>query len=78
MVCGACERGKHVYCHPVGEPCRCARELGAVAYAAYAQSTGGRTFDGRDMPTWEQIAERTPHVARAWEAAAAAVVQAAT
>lgn len=36
---------------------------GQVGYEAYAQSTGGKTFDGRDMPTWEQLPER---IQRAW------------
>ena len=47
-----------------------------IAYEAYAVSTGGKTYDGRDMPTWAQIVERTPHVARAWGHAALAVTDA--
>lgn len=39
---------------------------GQVGYQAYAQSTGGKTFDGRDMPTWEQLPER---IQQAWIAA---------
>lgn len=27
-----------------------------VAYEAYARSTGGKTFDGRDMPAWTAAA----------------------
>lgn len=46
---------------------------GRIGYEAYKASTGGKTFDGRDMPTWEQVCERTPHVAKAWEDAARAV-----
>ncbi len=40
---------------------------GAVAYAAYAVSTGGKTYDGRDMPTWEGLTDK---IRTAWEAAA--------
>jgi len=39
------------------------------AYDAYAESTGGKTYDGRQMPTWLEIGEKTPHVQRAWVAA---------
>lgn len=48
-------------------------ELGQIGYEAYAASTGGKTYDGRDMPTWEQVQERTPHVAKAWSDAASAI-----
>lgn len=47
--------------------------LARLAFEAYNTSTGGKTFDGRDVPPYDVIAERTPHVARAWEAAADAV-----
>lgn len=48
-----------------------------LAYEAYAASTGGKTWDGKPMPTWAEIVERTPHVAKAWTAAAEAAVKAA-
>jgi hypothetical protein len=41
-----------------------------AAYAAYATATGGKTWDGRDMPTWADLGER---IQGAWRAAAAAV-----
>lgn len=44
---------------------------GRIGYEAYAASTGGKTFDGRDMPTWDQLPER---IRNAWEAAASAVL----
>ncbi len=47
--------------------------LARLAFEAYNRSTGGKTFDGRDVPPYDVIAERTPHVARAWEAAVDAV-----
>ncbi len=46
---------------------------GRTGYEAYAQSTGGKTFDGRAMPTFDEILERSPHVAQAWEDAASAM-----
>ena len=51
-------------------------ELARVAFDAYGQSTGGKTWDGKDIPPFAVVAERTPHVARAWEAAVAAVLRA--
>lgn len=41
-----------------------------IGYEAYAQSTGGKTFDGRDMPTWEALPDR---IQRAWTDAATAI-----
>lgn len=52
-------------------------QLARLGYDAYKVSTGGKTFDGRDMPTFDAIADLTPHVARAWEAAAEAIAKAA-
>lgn len=46
------------------------RNYGALGYSAYAQFTGGKTFDGRDMPKWGDLPER---IQRAWNAAADAV-----
>lgn len=44
--------------------------FGRLGYDAYAQSTGGKTFDGRDMPKWDELPER---IQTAWNAAADAV-----
>lgn len=52
-------------------------DLARIAFEAYNRSTGGKTWDGKDVPPYDVIAERTPHVARAWEAAAEAVWKAA-
>jgi hypothetical protein len=41
-----------------------------AAYQAYADSTGGKTWDGRDMPAWDDLGER---IQGAWRAAAATV-----
>lgn len=46
-------------------------DLGEKAYRAYGESTGGKTFDGRDMPSWDDLGER---IQAAWCAAAQAVV----
>lgn len=50
-------------------------DLARIAFDAYGQSTGGKTWDGKDIPPFAVIRERTPHVAKAWEAAVAAVLK---
>ncbi len=45
---------------------------GQVGYQAYAESTGGKTFDGRDMPSWEELPGR---IQAAWDAAAKAIAK---
>lgn len=47
-------------------------DLGEVGYRAYAESTGGKTFDGRDMPAWSAL---PPHVVRAWNDAGKAIAK---
>lgn len=44
--------------------------LAEAGYKGYAESTGGKTFDGRDMPAWEELPDRT---VQAWAAAAGAI-----
>jgi hypothetical protein len=44
-----------------------------VGYEAYAESTGGKTFDGRPIPPWEEAIAQRPHVGAAWRAAADAI-----
>lgn len=51
-------------------------ELAKIGFDAYGQATGGLTWDGKPIPPFEVVAERTPHVARAWEAAAVAILKA--
>lgn len=51
------------------------KSKGQIGYEAYAAFTGGKTFDGRDMPTWEQVQASGTKVAGAWEAAAAAILK---
>ncbi len=48
-------------------------DLARAAFEAYGASTGGKTYDGRDIPPFDVIRTDTPHVAAAWEAAAEAV-----
>ncbi len=43
-----------------------------AGYEAYAKCTGGKTFDGRDMPTWTQLPQR---IQDAWAAAANAILE---
>lgn len=49
-------------------------DLARVAFEAYGQSTGGKTWDGKPIPPFDTIRERTPHVAKAWEDAVGAVL----
>lgn len=51
-------------------------ELARIAFDAYGESTGGLTWDKKPIPPFAIVAERTPHVARAWEAAVEAVLRA--
>lgn len=48
--------------------------LARVAFEAYGASTGGKTWDGKPIPPFDVIRERTPHIAKAWEDAVAAVL----
>lgn len=43
---------------------------GQIAFEAYSKSMGGKTYDGKDIPHWEDI---SPKVQEAWGAAASAV-----
>jgi len=49
-------------------------DLGKIAYDAYVESVGGKSVRGEPLPTWEEQLESKPEVARAWKAAAIAVV----
>lgn len=44
--------------------------LARVGYEAYARTTGGKTFDGRQMPTWDALPQ---NIKTAWQAAAKAI-----
>jgi len=48
------------------------KEAGKRAYERYAWFTGGKTYDGRDMPTWHGLTDK---IRDAWCAAAHAVVE---
>lgn len=52
-----------------------AKRLARVGFDAYGASTGGKTWDGKDIPPFDVIRERTPHVAKAWEDAATAILK---
>lgn len=45
-------------------------ELAQAGYNGYAAQTGGLTYDGRTMPKWEDLPERT---VQAWVAAVIAI-----
>lgn len=42
------------------------KEIGRVGYEAYAATTDGKTFDNREMPTWDALPQR---IQAAWNAA---------
>lgn len=46
--------------------------LGRTGYEAYAAHTGGKTFDGRDMPAWDDLGD----IQAAWAVAAGAIYHA--
>ena len=46
-------------------------EYAKIAFEAYSESTGGKTYDGKPIPKWNELPE---HVQRAWSAAAAAII----
>lgn len=50
-------------------------DLARALFDAYNASTGGLTWDGKPVPPYDVIAQNTPHVARAWEAAARKAVE---
>jgi integrative and conjugative element protein (TIGR02256 family) len=51
------------------------RMYGQIGYEAYGEAAGWKTFDGRPMPTWEQLqaTETGRETCRRWEVAAAAI-----
>ena len=46
------------------------QELGKLAWDTYAETVGGTTFDGKPLPTWEELGQRQRD---GWTAAAKAV-----
>lgn len=45
---------------------------GESAYDGYREATGGKTYDGRNMPAWADLGER---IQGAWEMSAWAVIR---
>lgn len=45
---------------------------GQIAYEGYGEFTRFQTFDGRPMPAWRDLPERTQN---AWQAAVVAVLR---
>lgn len=58
---------------PAAPPLPSDGDLARDAFEAYNASTGGLTHDKKPIPPFDAIAENTPHIVRAWEAACAAV-----
>jgi len=47
-------------------------DIGRIAFEAYGVSVGGKTYNGKDIPKWEDVGKK---VQDAWRAAAVAVLQ---
>ncbi len=45
--------------------------LGRIGYEAYGNFTGWKTYNGKDMPQWDDL---TLNIMRAWQAAGEAIV----
>ena len=54
------------------------RVLGQCGYEAYGETAGWKTFDGRPMPTWEELGltDTGQETRRRWEVAARAIDEA--
>lgn len=47
------------------------KTLGQIAFEAYVLDIGGLTYDGKPIPSWDNLTDR---VRKAWEMAAIAVM----
>lgn len=66
-----------MYRHEANQRCKdicyvTAVDLAKTGYEAYAAHTGGKTFDGREMPAWPALPMRTVD---AWCAASLAIIE---
>ena len=48
-----------------------AMELAKIMWAAYSAKAGGKTFDGKPLPTWDELGEERQ---QCWAAAADAAI----
>lgn len=55
------------------------KSYGQIGYEAYGETAGWTTFDGRPMPSWEQLGDSPGgrETRRRWDVAAQAVLDAA-
>lgn len=44
---------------------------GEIAYDAYCEAVGGKTWDDRDIPAWKDLTDK---IRAAWEAGAEAAI----
>lgn len=51
------------------------KSLGQVAFEAYCTAVGGKTFDGKPIPGWDELHGDRLKVQGGWEAAAQAIRQ---
>jgi hypothetical protein len=49
------------------------KNYGKIGYEAYAVETGGKTYDGRNMPKWDELPDK---IKIAWQMAADRIVRA--
>jgi hypothetical protein len=47
-------------------------DIGRIGFEAYAKQVGGKTYDGKDIPKWEDVGKV---VQDGWRAAGVAVLQ---
>lgn len=47
-------------------------DIGRIAFQAYSDEMGGKTYDGKDIPKWENVGQK---VQDAWRAAGVAVLR---
>lgn len=47
------------------------KSYGQIAFEAYNESKGGKTYDGKPIPPWGEVGDE---VRKAWDAAADAVI----
>lgn len=53
------------------------KTLGQVAFEAYNEAKGGKTYDGKPIPPWETLTDETGLAVRAaWEKAVGAAIDA--
>lgn len=50
--------------------------LARKGFEAYCRAKGGKTYDDKDIPSWEEIKKTSPDVIAGWIANAEAIIEA--